>query len=145
MAAPSRLALWSHLAVGAWDRGVAAGRRLGHWLPEAFCSCGQNADAASGAEADFQAWAEFDEQVKAAGAFVANGDLQPGATDARLVRTKIDGHALPGAVEQRPFAPGTRQIQAFYLMECDNMDTAIEWANRLPTYGLVDVRELIDY
>jgi hypothetical protein len=30
-------------------------------------------------------------------------------------------------------------------MECDNMDTAIEWANRLPTYGLVEVRELIDY
>lgn len=87
----------------------------------------------------------FDEQVKAAGAFVANGALQPAATDARLVRTKIDGHALPGAVEQRPFAPGTRQIQAFYLMECDNMDTAIEWANRLPTYCLVEVRELIDY
>lgn len=104
-----------------------------------------DADAASGDEADFQAWAEFDEQVKAAGAFVANGALQPAATDARLVRTKIDGHALPSAVEQRPFAAGTRQIQAFYLMECDNMATAIGWANRLPTYGLVEVRELIDY
>jgi len=104
-----------------------------------------DADAASGDETDLQAWAEFDEQVKAAGAFVANGALQPAATDARLVRTKIDGHALPSAVEQRPFAPGTRQIQAFYLMECDNMDAAIGWANQLPTYGLVEVRELIDY
>jgi hypothetical protein len=104
-----------------------------------------DADAASGDEADWQAWAEFDEQVKAAGAFVANGALQPAATDARLVRTKIDGHPLPSAVEQRPFAPGTRQIQAFYLMECDNMDAAVGWANQLPTYGLVEVRELIDY
>jgi hypothetical protein len=55
------------------------------------------------------------------------------------------GRRLPGAVERRPFAPGTRQIQAFYLMECDNIDAAVEWANRLPTYGLVEVRELIDY
>jgi hypothetical protein len=30
-------------------------------------------------------------------------------------------------------------------MECDDMDTAIGWANQLPTYGLVEVRELIDY
>jgi hypothetical protein len=104
-----------------------------------------DADAASGGQEDFQAWADFDEQVKAAGAFVANGALQPAAAEARLVRTEIGGHALPGAVERRPFAPGTRQTQAFYLMECDNIDAAVEWANRLPTYGLVEVRELIDY
>lgn len=104
-----------------------------------------DADAASGNEADVQAWADFDEQVKAAGAFVANGALQPAATEARLVRTKIDGHALDDAVEQRPFAPGDRQIQAFYLMECDDMDAALEWANRLPTHGVVEVRELIQY
>jgi hypothetical protein len=30
-------------------------------------------------------------------------------------------------------------------MECDNIDAAVMWANRLPTYGLVEVRELIDY
>jgi len=29
--------------------------------------------AASGDESDFQAWVDFDEQVKAAGAFVLNG------------------------------------------------------------------------
>ena len=32
-----------------------------------------DADAASGDESDFQVWAEFDTQVKAAGAFVLNG------------------------------------------------------------------------
>ena len=36
-----------------------------------------DADAASGDESDFQAWAEFDAQVKAAGAFVLNGALTP--------------------------------------------------------------------
>jgi hypothetical protein len=34
-----------------------------------------DADAASGDESDFQAWAEFDVQVKAAGAFVLHGAL----------------------------------------------------------------------
>lgn len=30
-------------------------------------------------------------------------------------------------------------------MECDSMDAAVAWANRLPTYGEVEVRELIDF
>jgi len=102
-------------------------------------------DATTGGEADFQAWVEFDEQVKAAGAFVTNGALQPAASHARVVRTQISGNDLPDAAEQRPFTPGARQIQAFYLMECDSVDAAPEWANRLPTYGEVEVRELIDF
>jgi hypothetical protein len=104
-----------------------------------------DADAASGDESDFQAWETFDQQVKAAGAFVANGALTPAASDARLVRTAIAGHQLPDAVERKPFATGERQIQAFYIMECSDMDAALEWANRLPTYGYVEVRELIQY
>ncbi len=104
-----------------------------------------DADAASGDESDFQAWATFDQQVKAAGAFVANGALTPAASDARLVRTVIAGYQLPDAVERKPFASGERQIQAFYIMECENMDAALQWANRLPIYGYVEVRELIQY
>jgi hypothetical protein len=102
-------------------------------------------DATTGGDADFQAWADFDEQVKAAGVFVANGALQPAASHARVVLTQISGHALPSATEQRPFTAGARQIQAFYLMECDSIEAAAEWANRLPTYGEVEVRELIEF
>lgn len=104
-----------------------------------------DADAASGDESDFQAWATFDKQVKAAGAFVMNGALTPAASDARLVRTAIAGHRMPDAVERKPFADGHQQIQAFYLMDCEDMDAALEWANRLPTYGYVEVRELIQH
>jgi hypothetical protein len=43
-----------------------------------------DADAASGDESDFQAWAEFDAQVKTAGAFVPNGALAPAAPGARV-------------------------------------------------------------
>ena len=104
-----------------------------------------DADAASGDESDFQAWVDFDEQVKAAGAFVLNGALAPASTDARLVQTAIAGHALNGAVERRPFADGDRQIQAFYIMDLPDIDAAVEWANKLPTYGDVEVRELLQF
>jgi hypothetical protein len=104
-----------------------------------------DADAASGDESDFRAWAEFDEQVKAADAFVLNGALTPAAAEARLVQTAIAGHAIGDAVERRPFTAGKRQIQAFYIMDLPSMDAALEWANRLPTYGFVEVRELLQF
>jgi hypothetical protein len=104
-----------------------------------------DADAAGGDESDLQAWVDFDEQVKAAGAFVLNAALAPAASEARLVQTAIAGHALEGAVKRRPFAEGERQIQAFYIMELPSMDAALEWAHRLPTYGYVEVRELLQF
>jgi len=104
-----------------------------------------DADATTGDESDFQAWTEFDAQVKAAGAFVLNGALAPASTEARLVQTAIAGHAIDAAVERRPFAEGKRQIQAFYIMDLPSMDAALEWANRLPTYGCVEVRELLQF
>jgi hypothetical protein len=55
-----------------------------------------DADATSGDESDFQAWAEFDVQVN------------------------------DEAVERRPFAEGKRQIQAFYIMDLPSMDAALE-------------------
>ncbi len=36
-------------------------------------------------------------------------------------------------------------MQAFYIKECQDTDAALVWANRLPTYGYVEVRELIEY
>jgi hypothetical protein len=48
-------------------------------------------------------------------------------------------------VERRPFAGGDRQIQAFSIMDLPDMDAAVEWANRLPTYGYVEVRELLQF
>ena len=67
------------------------------------------------------------------------------AAGARLVQTAIAGHAIGEAVERRPFAEGKRQIQAFYIMDLPDMDAAVTWANRLPTYGHVEVRELLQF
>ena len=100
------------------------------------------ADAASGDELDVKAWMDFDTQ---AGVFVDNGALAPAASEARLVKTSIAGVDLSDAVGRHPFVEGKRQIEAFYLMECPSLDDALDWANRLPTYGLVEVRELLTY
>jgi hypothetical protein len=48
-------------------------------------------------------------------------------------------------VEPRPFAEGKRQIPALYIMDLPGMDAALEWANKLPTYGCVEVRELLQF
>lgn len=103
------------------------------------------ADAASGDEADFQVWADFDAEARTAGVFVDNGALQPASREARIVRPAISGHAFAEAVERRPYADGPTQIEAFYLMECRDLDHALEWAHRLPTYGHVEVRELLSF
>ena len=102
-------------------------------------------NAAGGDQGDIDAWTAFDERAKAAGVFVDSGALQPAASDARLVRTKLAGHALDGAIERRPFTHGNTQIEAFYIMECDDLETALQWANDLPTYGVVEVRPLIKF
>ena len=48
-------------------------------------------------------------------------------------------------MQRWPFAEGERQVQAFYIMDLPSMDAALEWANRLPTYGYVEVRELVQF
>jgi len=74
---------------------------------------------------------------------VLNGALAPAASEARLVQTAIAGHPLDSAAQRRPFADGDRQIQTFYITECHDIDSATRWANKLPTHGYVEVRELL--
>jgi len=61
------------------------------------------------------------------------------------VRTAIAGRAIGEAVEPRPFAEGRRQIPALSIMDLPGMDAALEWANKLPAHGCVEVRELLQF
>jgi hypothetical protein len=54
----------------------------------------------------------------------------------------LSGRCIP---DQCRTCEGKRQIQAFYIMDLPDMDAAVEWANRLPTYGYVEVRELLQF
>ncbi len=101
-------------------------------------------DAASGDQADIDVWADFDAEVRAAGVFVENGALAP-AGQSMLVRPDIAKPAPDEARKAGTATPGAKQIQAFYLVEVADLDEALDWARRLPTYGTVEVRALLEY
>ena len=90
-----------------------------------------------GTEADYQAWMAYEQELKDAGVFVAGAALQSYASAARYVRPVTS--KLPG----EPIAPSRGQelqIGGYYLITCANDDDALEWARKMPTYGLVEVR-----
>ncbi len=49
-------------------------------------------------------------------------------------------------VTDGPFAETKEQVGGFYLIECENLDEALEWAKKVPVSGGgVEVRPVMDY
>jgi hypothetical protein len=92
-------------------------------------------------KAVMDSWGAYSQQVVEAGAFVAGEGLQESAT-ATTVRFQ-DGEQL---VTDGPFAETKEQLGGFYLLECKDLDEALEWAKKIPfTNGSVEVRPVMDY
>jgi len=72
-------------------------------------------------------WAVLDE-TKRRGILVAASPLEPTAT-ATTIR-KEDGKPL---VLDGPFAETKEQLAGYYILDCNNLDEAIEWAAQIPT------------
>jgi hypothetical protein len=69
--------------------------------------------------------------------------LAPTST-ATTVRLAGDGSAL---VTDGPFAETKEQLAGYYILECANLDEAIEWAARIPTgckgaEGCIEIRPM---
>ncbi len=101
-------------------------------------------DTTGGTAADWQAWQTFESEAREAGVYVDGGEFE-GADHARLVTTQLSGAQLPDAAESRTFAPGDMQPGGYYVFECSDIEEAVTWANRLPTYGRVEVRGIASY
>jgi hypothetical protein len=101
-------------------------------------------DAAGGTQADIDAWADFDREARAAGVAVTNGALAPPA-ESVLVRPDLAEPQPGDETIGGTFTHGPEQIQAFYLLDCKDLDDARAWARRLPTRGTVEVRALLEY
>jgi hypothetical protein len=76
------------------------------------------------------------------GIFVAAEPLAPTST-ATTVRVE-NGKAL---ITDGPFAETKEQLAGYYILDCQNLDEAIEWAARIPTMckggeGCVEIRPL---
>ena len=87
-----------------------------------------------------QAYGALNQEMVAAGAFVAGDALQPSAT-ATCVAVR-DGKTQ---VTDGPFAETKEQLGGYYLLECDNLDQAVEWAAKIPAAagGTIEVRPVM--
>jgi hypothetical protein len=92
---------------------------------------------------EFQAaskvWAEFRKELSAAGVLVSSSGVASG-TSATTVRVRNDKTVITDG----PFAETHEQLGGYFLIECQDLDEAIRWAEKIPTakYGSIEIRPL---
>ncbi len=84
------------------------------------------------------------EEAKQKGVFRGAEPLKPTAT-ATTVRV-ANGKAL---TTDGPFAETKEQLAGYYILECQNLDEAIEWAEKIPSgckgaEGCIEIRPIAD-
>ena len=91
------------------------------------------------AGAQMAGYAAFGEEMGAKGVLQGGERLQPAAT-ATTVRVR-DGEVL---TSDGPFAETKEQLGGFYLVECKDLDEAIEVAAKIPgaQTGTIEVRPI---
>ncbi|HEX7471575.1 MAG TPA: YciI family protein [Candidatus Limnocylindrales bacterium] len=96
-------------------------------------------DEAMGAE--LEAYNSFTNWTREKGYFEAGEALQPTAT-ATTVRVE-NGRTI---TTDGPFAETKEQLGGFYLVECRDIDEAIDLAARIPgaTHGSIEIRPIWD-
>jgi hypothetical protein len=92
-------------------------------------------------KAAMEAWNEFNREAIDAGALIAIEALELPNT-ARTVRVG-DGDVT---VVDGPFAETKEQLGGFCLLDCENLEEAIDWAKKVPTGpgGVIEVRAVKD-
>ena len=90
-----------------------------------------------GAEQLAAAFDAFEAEMRARGVLAGRERLRPTST-ATTVRVRSDDLV----VADGPFAETKEQIAGFYLIECEDLDAAIEVASRVPAAqsGTIEVR-----
>jgi hypothetical protein len=84
-------------------------------------------------------WYALGKELEAAGVLLSNNGLSS-VSDATTVRIR-DGKTL---TTDGPFAETHEQLGGYFLIDCQDLDEAIRWAEKIPTalYGSVEVRPL---
>jgi hypothetical protein len=95
-------------------------------------------------EAIAAAHAALMEEARKRGVFVAADPLQTTSTATTVRRQGGKVLTLDG-----PFAETTEQLAGYYILDCVDLDEAIDWASRMPTTcaggeGCVEIRPLRD-
>jgi hypothetical protein len=89
------------------------------------------------AEREYAEFTAFYDEMEARGVLVARERLRPTSL-ATTVRVREEGLVIADG----PFAETKEQIAGFYIVECEDLDEAIEIAARSPgaRHGTVEVR-----
>ncbi len=87
-------------------------------------------------------WFAYTEELKQTGAHVAGEAFEP-PTAARSVRVR-DGERKIAA---GPVGTGSDVLGGFYLIDVEDLDTALGWAAKMPNieYGTVEVRPVMTF
>jgi hypothetical protein len=94
-------------------------------------------------QAMMEPWNDYNRQLLDAGVFVAGDGLHP-SSSATTVRLSESGGAT---VSDGPFAETKEQLGGFYVLDCANLDEALEWAKKIPARpgAAVEVWPAIDF
>jgi hypothetical protein len=94
-------------------------------------------------QAAMEPWNQFERQLYDSGARIAGEGLQPSSTATTIRFRGGDGPAITDG----PFAETKEQLGGFYLIECESLDEALEWAKKVPVRAgsAIEVRPVMDY
>jgi hypothetical protein len=86
-------------------------------------------------------WAAFDQEATDRGALIACEPLESSST-ATTIHFQEDGGRI---VTDGPFVESKEVLGGFCLLECENLDEAIEWTNKIPLQsGAIEIRAVMD-
>jgi len=90
-------------------------------------------------QASAKTWIDFVKEISASGALVSTSGVAPG-TSATTVRVRNDKTLTTDG----PFAETHEQLGGYFLVDCNDLDEAIRWAEKIPTaqYGSIEIRPL---
>ncbi len=90
---------------------------------------------------DISRWMAYTKALQDEGLLVSSGQLHQ-TESATTIRAR-DGETL---VTDGPFAETNEYLAGYYLLECPNLDVALERAAKVPHihYGSVEVRPLVE-
>ena len=83
------------------------------------------------AELVFQQYMELERELTAKKKLIASTRLRPSA-EAKTICNLAAGKRT---MDDGPWTKTKESMGGFYVLECNSMDEAIEWANRMPNYG----------
>ena len=84
---------------------------------------------------------QYNDELRKAGVMLAGEGLGP----SRMARTLRWGEAGKPVATDGPFAESKEQLGGFWILECGNLDEAVEWAGRAPIRsGALEVRPIVE-